>query len=184
MLHQIMCSHSVYTYLITNYANPTALLSIPWSLVVSLSATWWLPSFTRSCLGRGGSYRTPFTPRAIILRIPGVPPLWPELHSYHHCRAPDRSCIWYVTRISSHPDYYTDRIILVLATYYTVVMAGYTSILQLSEIASLVKAINALNSVCDIAIAGAMVWLLHSSRTGLKSSDTIINRLVSLEHRT
>lgn len=37
-LHLALCSHAVYFYVITNYANPLALDSVVWSFRVSLRA--------------------------------------------------------------------------------------------------------------------------------------------------
>jgi hypothetical protein len=65
-----------------------------------------------------------------------------------------------------------------LQTVYCVKMAAYKSILELSQIAIIAQVINAINAACDIAIAVAMVMLLHRSKTGLKQTDTIVNRLV------
>ncbi|TDL15191.1 hypothetical protein BD410DRAFT_902696 [Rickenella mellea] len=48
----------------------------------------------------------------------------------------------------------------------------------LAKIVNLSRAINALGAAGDVAIAGALITLLNSQRTGFRSSETIINRLI------
>ncbi|TDL20087.1 hypothetical protein BD410DRAFT_805328 [Rickenella mellea] len=48
----------------------------------------------------------------------------------------------------------------------------------LTKIVNLSRTLNALAAVSDVAIAGALIFLLNSQRTGFRSSETIINRLI------
>jgi hypothetical protein len=66
----------------------------------------------------------------------------------------------------------------VLQTLYCVRMSQFDNLLNIHKIAAMAQAINALNAACDIMIAAAMVFLLLRSRTGLKQTNTIVNRLV------
>lgn len=42
----------------------------------------------------------------------------------------------------------------------------------------LTKTANSLSTITDISISGTLIYLLHSSRTGYKRSDSMINRLI------
>lgn len=55
-----------------------------------------------------------------------------------------------------------------------------TNLLEIGRIKTESQLINIFGATGDIAIAGAMVWLLHGSRTGFKHSDGMINRLVRM----
>lgn len=142
MLHQLMCSHSVYEYLITNYGNPQALASIPWSLVAEVQATAFIGLFVQS------------------------------FYATRVYRLSEKN--WWLTAIVSSPILPS----FAMQTVYTIKMSSYTNLGDLGKIAVLAQTINVLNAVCDIMISIAMVYLLHKSRTGLKQSNTMINRLV------
>ncbi|KAF5346449.1 hypothetical protein D9756_010069 [Leucocoprinus leucothites] len=49
---------------------------------------------------------------------------------------------------------------------------------RLLDITPLTITINALSTTIDVLIAGSLVYLLHSARTGFKRSDTMINKLI------
>lgn len=49
---------------------------------------------------------------------------------------------------------------------------------RLTELFQLSRTVNILGMVSDVCIAGSLIWLLQSSRTGFKRSDSIINRLI------
>jgi hypothetical protein len=54
----------------------------------------------------------------------------------------------------------------------------FTDFQGLNEILFLTKAINVITAFTDSAIAGALVYLLHTSRTGYARTQTLINRLI------
>lgn len=84
-----------------------------------------------------------------------------------------------VREFSSLPLYLTD------IAYTTVVINTYShhafqlkSLLEIDNVKTESQLINILGAAGDVAIAAAMVYLLHRSRTGFKHSDGVINRLV------
>lgn len=56
-----------------------------------------------------------------------------------------------------------------------------TNLLGIGDIKTESQLINIFGAAGDVVIAGAMIYLLHGSRTGFKASDGMINRLVRLQ---
>jgi hypothetical protein len=54
-----------------------------------------------------------------------------------------------------------------------------SSIIEVADLVPIAQAINVLYVFCDISIAIVMVYLLRRSQTGLRSPDSVINKLVS-----
>ena len=52
------------------------------------------------------------------------------------------------------------------------------NLLEIGKVKTQSQLINVFSAASDVVIAGAMVYLLHGSRTGFKASDGMINRLV------
>ncbi|THH01308.1 hypothetical protein EW145_g6941 [Phellinidium pouzarii] len=55
---------------------------------------------------------------------------------------------------------------------------GFTDYTQLTKSVSVEHVATAIITVTDLVIASTLVWLLHSSRSGFKRTDTVINRLI------
>ena len=54
----------------------------------------------------------------------------------------------------------------------------FTTFADLETIFALTRAINVVTAVTDTVIACLLVYYLHTSRTGIKQTDSILNRLI------
>ncbi|KAF5309808.1 hypothetical protein D9611_013580 [Ephemerocybe angulata] len=94
---------------------------------------------------------------------------------------------FYVYRIwtLSKKNYYLCGLImlLILSTAgsgiaWVVLSMQFDTYAQLITINPVTITINALSTTSDVLIASSLCWMLHTSRTGFKRSDTIINKLM------
>ncbi|KAI5122851.1 hypothetical protein M0805_003145 [Coniferiporia weirii] len=60
----------------------------------------------------------------------------------------------------------------------------FTEFVELETIFTITRTINVLTALADTSVAAALVYLLHTSRTGFKSSDTMISRLIAFTVNT
>ncbi|KAI5123169.1 hypothetical protein M0805_000870 [Coniferiporia weirii] len=72
----------------------------------------------------------------------------------------------------------------ILSIVYTVKAVGLQTFARLTSIVNLSRSINIFGAAGDVAIAITLIYLLHSSRTGFRSSDSIINRLIMFSLNT
>ena len=80
-------------------------------------------------------------------------------------------------------------IVLVLAQFistliYYIKCYHFTEFSELLTIFTLTRVINSTTALADASIALVLVYLLQSSRSGFKRSDTIINRLIAFAINT
>lgn len=73
--------------------------------------------------------------------------------------------------------------ILVLAQFasslvYYVKEFHFTLVSQLATIFDVTRTINVITAVTDTVIAVILVYYLHTSRTGIRQTDSILNRLI------
>ncbi|KAF7370965.1 hypothetical protein MSAN_00730600 [Mycena sanguinolenta] len=155
-IHQALISHTVYTYLITNYNNGAELLQIVWSLLVEVLfnglTALLVQRFTNSLLDV--LHLTPLS--FLTLRI------------------------W---RLSNGNIWLTGIALLLVWGEFGCVLAYVALSLRLHTFVELVElkalsiTVNALAAAGDVFIAGTLTWLLHRSRTGFHRSDTMIRKL-------
>ncbi|KAI5116474.1 hypothetical protein M0805_008883 [Coniferiporia weirii] len=60
----------------------------------------------------------------------------------------------------------------------------FTEFVELETIFTITRTINVLTALADTSVAAALVYLLQTSRTGFKSSDTMISRLIAFTVNT
>ncbi|THG94059.1 hypothetical protein EW145_g8221, partial [Phellinidium pouzarii] len=95
--------------------------------------------------------------------------------------------IW---RLSKRNIYMTGVVALLVAAQFvsTVVYYGkayhFQTFADLETIFTITRIINVLTAASDIVVAAALVYLLQTSRTGFKASDTIISRLIAFTVNT
>lgn len=140
--HQGSITHLLYTYLVTDTANPGALED----LVPSLSIQTLINGIT-----------------AFLVQSFMTARVW---------RLSDKN--WLITAVIA---------LFVAADFVTVFVFSVWEMFlheysQLIVLKPLSLAVNVLTVICDLLIAGALGTLLHFSRTGHKSTETIINRLI------
>lgn len=158
-VHQVLICHTTYTYLITNFANPTHLGHVVWSIV-------WEVLFTVSChlvlcyvgadFGAQG-----FT--AIIVQ---------GFFCFRVYRLSQKNIP--VTALTG---------VLALGNFIAVLIyvgkaAHFTNFLEVATLKALSISVNALGAATDIVIAAALCFLLDNARTGFAQSDSMINRLM------
>ncbi|KAJ3526363.1 hypothetical protein NMY22_g10198 [Coprinellus aureogranulatus] len=167
-VHQALITHTVYTYVVTNWGNPNILGALTWSIVVrahpyqsqSLSV-----SSTSSKIAP--CFATP--DRSLIQRIDGASR--PELLD-HACMEANKNII--LTGLAS---------LLVVAEFvcivvFTGIAMTYQTFLELAQLETLSRVVNALAAAGDVLIAACLCVMLHRSRTGFTRSDTMINKLI------
>jgi len=141
-VHQILITHSIYTYLVTNFGNVVELGNIVWSLLGEVL-----------CNG--------FT--ALLVQCFLTMRVW---------RLSDKNYILTGLVLS-----------LVLAEFICViiyVVKGFqmTTFAELAQLKNLSMTVNALAAAGDVLIAISLCSMLQKSRTGFKTSDTMITKLM------
>jgi hypothetical protein len=91
---------------------------------------------------------------------------------FHRCSS------WYDHRSIPTPRLSAELVLIVINVVYTVRLFLLPDVTHLPEVKIESQLINILGAVSDVAIAAAMVKLLYDSRTGFKTSDGVINRMV------
>ncbi|TFK39024.1 hypothetical protein BDQ12DRAFT_87741 [Crucibulum laeve] len=142
--HQALMSHTIYTYLVTNYFDPTYLIKVVWSLVAEL-----LASGVVSLIAQG----------------------------FFAWR------VWILSRGRKGMAVVTLLVCLVLGNFtvtivYFVRALNTSTFIELRNLSTLSRALNTIGVVADVAITMAMIWLLHSMKTGFHRSNQIISRLI------
>ncbi|OBZ71785.1 hypothetical protein A0H81_08279 [Grifola frondosa] len=147
--HQALISHTVYTYLIVNYGNGNTLDRIVWSIIVEVLFNGLTALLVQSFF---------------MLRI---------------FKLSDKN-IWLIAPV----------FFLVLGEFASVIGTSDAVALyvaqalplqtfdQLDELKALSMVVNGLAAAGDVLIAAILCTMLHRSRTGFKSSDSLINRLI------
>ncbi|KAJ3507836.1 hypothetical protein NMY22_g16808 [Coprinellus aureogranulatus] len=135
-VHQALITHTVYTYVVTNWGNPNILGALTWS-IVGLTALL-VQSF-------------------LTMRV------W---------KLSNKNII--LTGLAS---------LLVVAEFvcivvFTGIAMTYQTFLELAQLETLSRVVNALAAAGDVLIAACLCVMLHRSRTGFTRSDTMINKLI------
>ncbi|KAJ7584711.1 hypothetical protein C8J56DRAFT_1054190 [Mycena floridula] len=142
-IHQILISHCLYVYLVSNFSNPAGLGVIVWSLLVEVIFNGLTALLVQSFL---------------TLRV------W---------RIGNKN-FWIVSVIFS----------IVLAEFCCVILYAGIAITQdqtfveLGKLKAISITVNGLAAAGDVIIAAALSFFLHTSRTGFRRSDTMINKLI------
>ena len=76
---------------------------------------------------------------------------------------------------------FPSRILTHSSVFYRIRLGVFA---KLHELFQLSRSVNILSAASDIAIAGCLIFLLQSSRTGFNRSDSIINRLIMFSMNT
>ncbi|KAF8638756.1 hypothetical protein AX17_001972 [Amanita inopinata Kibby_2008] len=158
-IHQILISHTVYTYLITNFGNTSQLQNLVWSILVEVLfnglTAFLVQSFLTMRVWRLSNRNIWLTALVLMLVIGefGEPAMSFGFSLSVHCRI---ACVVSFTSMSLH-----------LHTFIELAHLKYLSIL-----------VNALAAASDVLIAATLCTLLHRSRTGFHRSDTMINKLI------
>ncbi|KAL5512692.1 hypothetical protein ACEPAG_2958 [Sanghuangporus baumii] len=140
--HQGLITHTIYTYLITNYGDAAFLGNIVDTLLFEVIFSSLIVLIVQSFF---------------ILRV------WKLSH-----RNIPIVVVLSGLAIAS----------FIVSALYTAKGLKLKTFARLTEIFSLSRAINITNVITDISIAACLIFLLQSSRTGFKRSDSIINRLI------
>lgn len=92
--------------------------------------------------------------------------------------------IWRIWKLSEEK-YYIPVMIIAIATAGLVVSSAYVhkafkldGFHELVKLQTLSALVNVFSAVTDVLIAAVMVYLLHSARSGIQHTDTVINRLL------
>jgi len=141
-IHQMLISHTVYTYLVTHFDDPVQLTHLVWSLIVEV-------------LFNG------FT--ALLVQGFFVVRIW---------------------ALSNQNKTLTISVaVFIIAEFLSVILyvskaLPMETFADLATIKALSMTVNALAAAGDVLIAAILCIMLHSSRTGFKRSDTMINTLI------
>ncbi|KAK0452911.1 uncharacterized protein EV420DRAFT_630545 [Desarmillaria tabescens] len=141
-LHEILICHTIYTYLVSNFANPAQLEIVEWSILVEVVASACVALMVQSF----------FTYRVWILSHKN---LYLILFLGSLVGAEFFVCIAYFAK-SWSVEVYSDSY----------------------KVRSLSQSMNALAAAGDLAICGSLIVLLHRSKSGMKRSDAMMNKMI------
>ncbi|KDQ57073.1 hypothetical protein JAAARDRAFT_207418 [Jaapia argillacea MUCL 33604] len=159
-VHQILITHTLYTYTVTNFGNPVFLGELVWSLLLEIVFNALVALLVQRF---GFSYSSP----KFFVSL--------EELSFFMYR------VWTLSKKSI---LLTASIgVMVISelglsiTYATrsLRMKTYADLVQLKNVS---MAINIFSAAPDIIIAAALCTLLHRSRTGFRSTNNMVNRLM------
>ncbi|KAI3600724.1 hypothetical protein WG66_014177 [Moniliophthora roreri] len=152
-VHHILISHTMYTYLVTNYNNPAILVECVWSLLAEVLFNGFTALLVQSFL---------------TLRV------W----KYLRLTRPHESMSaanWFVTAVAV-------VLVLAefgcITAFGIMALVRVKTFADLATMKWLSILVNALAAAGDVYIAATLCWLLQNSRTGFRRSDTIIKKLI------
>ncbi|PCH41619.1 hypothetical protein WOLCODRAFT_119331, partial [Wolfiporia cocos MD-104 SS10] len=158
-IHQALITHTIYTYLVMDYDEPQMLGDIVWSLRAQV-----LFSGLTALLVQG----------FYTLRI------WKRMCTCYEVIAEK----FKILTVSDENICITVLILLLVIGEFACIIA-YTAkaihlqtFVELAELKGLSLTVNTLAAAGDMLIAATLSVLLHRARTGYKSSDGVINKLI------
>ncbi|KIK64102.1 hypothetical protein GYMLUDRAFT_431952 [Collybiopsis luxurians FD-317 M1] len=141
-LHQIMVSHLLYIYLVSNYGNVEYLGVVTWSILVMVLLSAVIAVFVQLFL------------------------------------------CWRIWILSNKSVFWISPIILIVFASFTITMVYFIKSwslrtwVKLADLSKVSRAVNGSNFGADIAITFALVYLLRTSKSGIKRTDALMNRLM------
>ncbi|KAK0440504.1 hypothetical protein EV421DRAFT_1815396 [Armillaria borealis] len=141
-LHEILICHTIYIYLVSNFANPTQLGIIEWSILVEVIASACVAFMVQSF----------FTYRVWIL---------------------SHKNIYLVIFLGS----LVAAELIVCIAYFSKAWA-LESYSESFKVRTLSQSMNAIAAAGDISICGSLIFLLHRSKSGMKRSDAMMNKMI------
>ncbi|KAF4592722.1 hypothetical protein EYR38_008422 [Pleurotus pulmonarius] len=193
-IHQILISHTVYTYLVTNYNNPDQLQLLVWSVLVEVLFNvriFSLAGFQKTDFVAGIyrilSSKFPSTEGLAAERsehlVDGASGKWAPLYSVSAANViqaflvlSEFGCVLAFAALSC---------VLLISNFihYSSLQSishslRFTTYMELATLKELSITVNALGAAGDVVIAFSLCVLLHRSRTGFQRSDSMINKLI------
>ncbi|KAF4610712.1 hypothetical protein D9613_007296 [Agrocybe pediades] len=175
-IHEILISHTVYTYVVTDWGNADELDKIVWSLIVSTFSLALSVNLMPFCVFEGRRFNS--VPRPKLSDFAGVA-------IEQRKQAADGNSVytrpwraWLCDRI--HWNVVRIKILNLqgLVSCLDTIRIHFQTYQQLAKLKYLSILVNALAAAGDVLIAASLCALLHFSRTGFQRSDTMINKLV------
>ncbi|KAJ4493619.1 hypothetical protein C8J55DRAFT_499255 [Lentinula edodes] len=161
--HQIMLSHSIYIYLVSNFGNVEYLGVVVWRALLELpQIAVHLKIF-------------PFDRRSILVMV---------LLSALIAVTIQLFMCWRIWILSNKSIYWSIPIIIIVFASFTITMVYFKKSwslrtwTRLADLSKISRAVNGLNFGGDIAITFVMVYFLRTSRSGIKRTDALMNRLM------
>ncbi|EDR02279.1 uncharacterized protein LACBIDRAFT_309640 [Laccaria bicolor S238N-H82] len=173
-VHQMLISHTVYYYVISNYNNPAILTNMVWSILLEVLFNGFIGFLVQMFLTLRVWRCTDATSPSILNE--------PRLRDYsEQSKHPvDSRCgrigsggIWQVSASLLPGGCLTKLFSRRLFRCMRLQTWG-----ELTRLKGLSITVNILAAVADILIAASLCYFLHRSRTGFKKSDTMISRLI------
>ncbi|THU77207.1 hypothetical protein K435DRAFT_702890, partial [Dendrothele bispora CBS 962.96] len=146
--HQILISHTAYSYLVTNFNNPIFLTTCVWFCLVA-SFLYIVDLFSHSFLASR---------------------VWRCMLSLHICIP--HFMILVVAEFGMVPHF------CIRLPGSNLCLVKINTFEELKELRGLSISVNALAAIGDVLIACSLIVLLQKSKTGFKRSDTMINKLI------
>ncbi|KAF9260751.1 hypothetical protein L218DRAFT_962331 [Marasmius fiardii PR-910] len=147
-VHQIMISHLLYTYLVSNWGNPVILGTLVWSILIMVLMTGFI---------------------GLVVQL----------------------FLVYRVYVLSHKNYVVVGVVLLpvfgvfaSSMAYFARAWPFTTFLELNLVGGLSRAVNVLGAVSDVIITIALSYYLWRSKSGIKRTDAIMNRLILFCVRT
>ncbi|KAF7422315.1 hypothetical protein PC9H_010471 [Pleurotus ostreatus] len=151
--HQVLISHTVYHYVISNYFNPLALMDMVWR-VASLSPA-------------------PMSSILVEVLFNGFIGFIVQSYLTYRIWRLSNKKIWVLCLIG--PFVLAEFICSVVFTVMALQMKTFG---ELTALKGLSMTVNILAAVGDLFISICLVYMLYRRRTGYKKSNTIISRLI------
>ncbi|KAF8128176.1 hypothetical protein EV363DRAFT_1221732 [Boletus edulis] len=173
--HQALITHTVYTYLVTDFETPTALANIVWSLIVGylllrrLSLTHFLLQVEVFFNG----FTALFVQSFLAMRVYRL--------SSKSRLATGSVMVLVIGEFILVAVYaiqaYVSPLFLLACCSHAFSLQFHTFV-QLSSLKALSMSVNAVAAAGDVLIAIFLCTLLQKSRTGFRRSDNMINKLI------
>ncbi|KAF7982623.1 hypothetical protein HWV62_27041 [Athelia sp. TMB] len=180
-VHQILISHSIYTYLVTNFGNDVELGNIVWSILVEVLFSGITGLLVQSFLAfrvykfsNRNVYITGLVALLVIGEFSKHPAFIYQTSFEDDVGLQSPSCVSLSESIP-HIPMLTD-----LRSDYTIKAFHIKTYVALTALKGPSMTINAIGAAGDVLIALVLCTMLQKSRTGFKRSDTMITKLVIL----
>jgi hypothetical protein len=141
-IHQILITHTIYFYLVTNYAYPPALASMIWSMNLQVVFNGMLDLLVQGFLTYRVyllSYKNRLLAGAFALMVLGL---------------------------------------FSIQLAYTILALQLVPIVELARLKALAMSVDIMAATLDLLLAVTLCYLLHTSRTGFKTTDNTISRIM------
>ncbi|KAJ3817192.1 hypothetical protein F5880DRAFT_1605166 [Lentinula raphanica] len=146
--HQVMLSHSIYMYLVSNFGNLNYLGTVTWSMIVMVLLS------------------------ALIA----------VMYQLFMC--------WRIWILSNKNGYWIGPTVTIVLASFAITIAYFEKCWsddtwsELANLSKLSRAINGLNFGGDITVTFATVCLLRHSKSGVRRTDALMNRLIKFCMKT